>query len=188
MAYAALVSCASVFGASRRSPQRQDNASEVKATRTAEGDAYAWFCVALLLDAIKAYDAKEVTDRDKEHRQKLLLALVSTVPSVSLRLLPRLLTSILERLEGSGARAKDGDEERFWEGRDDREELVKAIFEELLNVGDEEKEYAIWWWGEHKGRLAHLVEGRIQESEGAEGNVLLHPQEKGKAPATVARL
>lgn len=184
MAYAALVSCVSVIGSSRRKPPTGNDGNGGGKARTTEGDAYAWFCVELLLDAIKTQAAEALMEREKEHRQKLLLTLVSTVPSVSLRLLPRLLISILELLEGSASKSHPSgaatDKDPSWDDKDDRKKLIKTFFEELLNMEDEEKEYALWWWGKHKERLAFWVEGRP-------GRTDVESADSDKEPEVVAR-
>ncbi|GJE98287.1 hypothetical protein PsYK624_145130 [Phanerochaete sordida] len=186
LAFAALVGCASVFGSSRDSATSKP---DDRRARTSEGDAYAWFCIALLLEAIKARPNIALSDREKEHRQKLVLTLISTVPSVSLRLLPRLLGSILEVLE-SLASSADADAQGSSDDHSDREELAKTLFEELLNVGDEEKEHAMRWWGEHKRWVAGWVGGPRGAEAGGEREAELQPPTlgKGKARETAARL
>ena len=76
------------------------------------------------------------------------------------------------------------------------EELVRALFEELLNVGDEEKEYAIWWWGSHKYQLAKLVGRRPQDMESLDADsgdlegqaTFERRRDTGKARESAARL
>ena len=170
MAYRALVGCASVFGGSRTSalPAEADSAAE---REVSEGDAYAWFCIDLLLSAVAAPSTQA------EHRKKLVRALVSTVSAVSLRILPRLLGEI-ETLLGdvSGPLPESGEGEGS-DQDEERQEIVKALFEEVLSVGDEEKEFAIRWWGDWKAR------SRIKEG-GIVGNYV----GKGKGKEVVARL
>lgn len=166
MAYRALVGCASAFGSQHpRAAAMEAGTDDAAVTSGADGDAYAWFCIDLLLGAIRTHPRGE-------HRQKLLLALVSTVSAVSLRTLPRLLEAVLLLLQEEVRESEDGD--------DDAGELVQTLFEELLNVGDEEKEYAIWWWGEHKVRLQ-----RVDQEDGREE---VDVKGKGKERETTARL
>ncbi|EKM49498.1 uncharacterized protein PHACADRAFT_201209 [Phanerochaete carnosa HHB-10118-sp] len=199
MAYGALVSCASVFGSSQHKLATSSDGNRGAEARTPEGDAYAWFCVELLLDAINTYAAGALTEQENEHRQKLLLTLVSTVPSVSLRLLPRLLAAILKLLESPAASKSyspdaAADKDRSWGQKDGRKDIIKAFFEELLNVGDEEKEHALWWWGEHKERLADGVEGQPREMDigsadsDKEPEIFAQTVGKGKARQIAARL
>lgn len=62
------------------------------------------------------------------------LALIATVPSVSLVLLPQLLETIRSEILQKAVPERKG-------------ELVDALFKEILeNVGDQEKEYAMRWW------------------------------------------
>ena len=163
LAYRALVRSAGSFG----------GAPDAESGVLSAGDAFAWYCVDRLLRAVQSPPGGDtqrnadiaVTSEDQLHR--LRLALVSTVPSVSLVLLPRLLESVrgvvtaIARGEG-------------------REELVRALFQEIATrVGDEEKEYATRWWYEHKGELLGGV-GTTDEKVEVKG--------KGKARELVARL
>ena len=156
MAYRALVGCASAFGATHTSASFSSSSARGRPEEesVSEGDAYAWFCVDLLLTAIHNHSSRTHTKEGKEHRRKLLLALISTVSAVPLRLLPRLLGEVETLLNqtycfsAESARASDNVEDER-----EREEVTKVLFEELLNVGDEEKEYVISWWGACKGRL-----------------------------------
>lgn len=94
--------------------------------------ALAWFCIDSVLTACKAYAG--VADRERVHR--LHLALVSTVSSVPLLLLQRVLAMLRDVI-----RAENDDKKRT--------ELVDALFEEIIDgVGDAEKEFAVHWWNE----------------------------------------
>lgn len=133
MAFAALVRSAGAFGGS--------GSRLAEDTTTAEGDAFAWFCIESLLNAIHTRSGSSID----EHLHRLHLALVAVVPSVSLSLLPRLLDevrSVVCSYPTSESKAAQKDE------------LVQALFKELAhNVGDAEKEYVMEWWYEHREQL-----------------------------------
>ncbi|KAI0670930.1 hypothetical protein C8Q78DRAFT_974125 [Trametes maxima] len=136
MAYAALVRSANSFG----------HRSRANGTESAEGDSMAWFCVEVLLDAIHAAHVPP-TGTPSEQVHRLHLALVASVPSVSLVLLPRLLDaarSIVVSLSTADPRAMEM-----------RDELVQGLFKAVLqDVGDAEKEYGIGWWLENRATLS----------------------------------
>ncbi|OSD07371.1 hypothetical protein PYCCODRAFT_1430626 [Trametes coccinea BRFM310] len=151
MAYAALVRGASAFRGGAREAQPDPDRDG-----TVHGDAMAWFCIETLLEAIHAAHRSPPS----EHLHRLHLALVATVPSVSLALLPRLLDEVKETVlaYGDPSSVSDaGSPERADSARagEMREELVQALFKAILHdVGDAEKEYVMGWWDEHAGSLA----------------------------------
>ncbi|KAI9058201.1 hypothetical protein FKP32DRAFT_1581696 [Trametes sanguinea] len=166
MAYAALVRGASSFrdlaGEAQPDPDRDG---------TVHGDAMAWFCVETLLVAIRAAHRSPPT----EHLHRLHLALVATVPSVSLALLPRLLDEVKRAVIAYGDLSSVSDSRSA--GLADsartgemREELVQALFKAILHdVGDAEKEYVMGWWDEHAGSLTGRTRHRAAVQGDAEG-------------------
>lgn len=122
LAYAALVRSAGAFGTQKESNHES-------------GDAFTWYCLQALLDRIHSISTQRPRS---DHLHRLHLTLVATVPSVSLTLLPRLLDEIQTVMRNTTESSR-------------REELVHALFKELLeNVGDQEKEYVMRWWYEHQ--------------------------------------
>lgn len=100
----------------------------------------AWFCIQSLLDTLSALpphttsDSGSAAQGDAEHAHRLRLMLVSSLPAIPLRLLPRGLEEIRKCV------ASENDEGR-------REELVGEILKEILErVGDEEKVVVMKWW------------------------------------------
>ncbi|PIL22397.1 hypothetical protein GSI_15085 [Ganoderma sinense ZZ0214-1] len=171
MAYAALVRSASSFGYANAAP------GDTYEEGTTQADTMAWFCIEVLLDAIRHVGvapvkatlpyssapkaeassstsaASESTQILSEHLHRLHLALISSVPSVPLTLLQRLLTElkaiILSVPLSSSERGVDRRAEEM------RGELVEALFKAISqDVGDAEKEFAIEWWYENLQVLA----------------------------------
>ncbi|TBU54621.1 hypothetical protein BD310DRAFT_1041642 [Dichomitus squalens] len=163
MAYAALVRSASSFGYADSVPD------DVRDAGPAQADAMAWFCIEVLLDAIRhvgaapvkatlpystapkaeasssVFAASESTQTSSEHLHRLHLALVATVPSVSLKLLPRLLTEVKATILSVPLSSNEREVDRRSEEM--REELVEALFKAISqDIGDTEKDYAIQWW------------------------------------------
>ncbi|KAI0333742.1 hypothetical protein GY45DRAFT_1319349 [Cubamyces sp. BRFM 1775] len=136
MAYAALVRSASAFGHDRRDSGES----------TPAGDAMGWLCIEVLLDAIRQACSTETSTPPSEHLHRLHLALVATVPTVSLSLLPRLLSEVRSMITSlSPAEGKTGEM---------RSELVQALFKVILqDIGDAEKEFVIDWWDENREQL-----------------------------------
>lgn len=149
MAYRALVGSASMFRQAGVSPDAQTQVS---------GDAFAWFCIELLLRTLD-----EDASLEAGHAQALRTALVCTISAVSITLLPKLLGAVRGVIEKAPA--------------EQREELVKTLFEELLAVGDEEKEIAMAWWDGNK-RLLGTTNATVDDSA----------KRKGKERELVARL
>ncbi|KAI8986188.1 hypothetical protein BD414DRAFT_440834, partial [Trametes punicea] len=102
------------------------------------------------------------TPSPSEHLHRLHLALISTVPSVSLSLLPRLLSTVAQIVlslppaqDRTHADAAAESHAGTGAGVGMRDELVRALFKAILHdVGDAEKAYVIEWWDEHRDALA----------------------------------
>ncbi len=162
LAYAALVRSAGAFG--RNVALSSDDGTA--------GDAFAWFCVEALLQAIRSpqprsslsgsppsspseasgSSAVPLQSISLGHLHRLHSTLIATVPSLSLRLLPKLLDEILGIIKQTAENSH-------------RDELVQALFKEISeNVGDQEKEFAVRWWYEHRDQMGRIdqVEARIQ--------------------------
>ncbi|KAJ7163306.1 hypothetical protein C8R46DRAFT_1102948 [Mycena filopes] len=120
----------------------------------ADGDgayALAWYCVDALLDAIHALSSDSDSDADKERLHRLHLTLISVVPALPLKLLPRVLEEI-----GSAILAKSGDTGAL------KKELVEATFVEISErVGDREKEVVMRWWYDRRFGFEGHVEGTV---------------------------
>ncbi len=189
MAYAALARSASSFGYANAAPSDTHDAG------TTQADTMAWFCIEVLLDAIRHVGvapikatfpyssapkveasssmaaSSESTQTPSEHLHRLHLALVASVPSVPLTLLPRLLTEvkaiILSVPLSSNEREVDLRAEEM------REELIEALFKAISqDVGDAEKDYAIEWWYENRQALARAeTPPRHPVFDGAEATV-----------------
>ncbi|KAG6829465.1 hypothetical protein H0H92_004427 [Tricholoma furcatifolium] len=118
---------------------------------SSESHRLGWFCIALILDVIRAISSKVQQNglndaADRLHR--LHLTLISTVSSLPMHLMIRALEEIrifitVRQQSDSGV---GGIEDHVEEERE-RKELVEALFTEILTkVGDQEKEAAINWW------------------------------------------
>ncbi|KAI0684715.1 hypothetical protein C8T65DRAFT_593381 [Cerioporus squamosus] len=203
MAYAALVRSASSFGY---------GSAAHGSSKHIDADSMAWFCVEVLLDAIRHARAapvkatlpyspdaqasssssssssphpkqeQECFDIPSEHLHRLHLALVATVPSVSLTLLPRLLAEVKAIVVSVSlpSQAHDATARRVEEMR---AELVEALFKAISqDVGDAEKQYAIEWWYENREELVLASAGvRHPVFDGVE-------TAKSAAPDVVSRL
>ncbi|KAK7690115.1 hypothetical protein QCA50_006763 [Cerrena zonata] len=131
LAYAALVRCAGTFGRNTENTTHSDLQSR-------SGDAFAWYCLQTLIDLIRSISSERPSS---DYLHRLHLALVATLPSVSLILLPRLLEAIHILAVKNAEPEKKG-------------ELVDTMFKEILeNIGDQEKEYAMRWWYDHRNAL-----------------------------------
>ena len=109
-------------------------------SRTAEGDTLAWFCIQSLLDVLSVLlphtpsGPNPSAQGDAERARSLRLMLVSSLPTIPLRLLPRGLEEIKKCI------ASEDDKGR-------REELVGEVLKEILErVGDREKVIVMKWW------------------------------------------
>ncbi|RDX49946.1 hypothetical protein OH76DRAFT_499277 [Lentinus brumalis] len=202
MAYAALVRSASSFGYASAAAQCSST--------NVDADSMAWFCIEVLLDAIRHARAapvkatlpyspdaqasssssppapvteQESFDIPSEHLHRLQLALIATVPSVSLILLPRLLAEVKAIVVSVSlpSLAHDASARRIEEMR---AELVEAIFRAVSqDVGDSEKDYAIEWWYENREELVLAkTAARHPVFDGVEASAQSH------APNIVSRL
>ncbi|KAG9315619.1 hypothetical protein JVU11DRAFT_3261 [Chiua virens] len=104
----------------------------VKSASLTRDPALAWLCISSVLDTCKGLS----DDNDRRHR--LHLALISSLPSLPLVLLPQALSAVKDIVNGAPSDAN-------------REELVEALFREIMdNIGDKEKEYAVCWWNDRR--------------------------------------
>ncbi|KAG8214732.1 hypothetical protein J3R82DRAFT_9820 [Butyriboletus roseoflavus] len=104
----------------------------VKSASLTRDPALAWLCISSILAMCKELR------RDIDRRQRLHLALVSSMPSLPLALLPQALSAVKDVIDGTPNDAS-------------RKELVEALFQEIMeNVGDAEKEYVVHWWNERR--------------------------------------
>ncbi|KAJ6509021.1 hypothetical protein C8R45DRAFT_462923 [Mycena sanguinolenta] len=143
LAFASLVRGAS---ASAHSPNLAGNGE-------AADDALAWYCVDVLLEAIRGLSS---ASSGNERLHRLHLTLISVVPSLPLNLLPRVLEEIKTILTAtnSGKAA----------------ELVDATFVEISEqVGDREKELVMRWWYENRDSFRGPVEQGREGRSGASG-------------------
>ncbi|KAJ7164653.1 hypothetical protein C8R43DRAFT_1086103 [Mycena crocata] len=122
------------------------------ACASARDDTYAlaWYCVDALLDTIHQLDPSPVSDR----LHRLHLTLVSIVPSLPLKLLPRVLEEIKAILTTGGSAAQS-------DGGGKVREVVDATFLEISErVGDREKEFVMRWWYDNR---ASFFDGRTDD-------------------------
>lgn len=104
----------------------------VRSASLTRDPALAWLCVSSTLATCKELG------QDIDRRHRLHLALISSMPSLPLALLPRALSAVKDVIDGALNDAS-------------HKELVEALFEEIMeNVGDAEKEYAVHWWNERR--------------------------------------
>ncbi|KAI6114154.1 hypothetical protein F5141DRAFT_1195176 [Pisolithus sp. B1] len=112
-----------------------ENSAEDRLNTTQLRLAFAALVKNSLLTACKA--SSPAFDGDRVHR--LHLALVSSVSSLPLALLSRVLSivdGIIEGIENDDIKC---------------DELLEALFQEIINnVGDAEKEFAVRWWDERR--------------------------------------
>ena len=111
----------------------------------AEGDALAWFCVQSLLDLLSTLSPHATSDpnstiqSDTERAYRLRLMLVSSLPAIPFRLLPRGLEEIGKCIVDESEKSK-------------REELAGEVLKEILErVGDKEKVIVMKWWRDNCG-------------------------------------
>ncbi|KAG6333814.1 hypothetical protein ID866_5274 [Astraeus odoratus] len=128
-------------------------AALVKSASSTGDYALPWFSIQSLLNVCNA--SSPTTDGDRVHR--LHLALVSSVSSVPLTLLPRLLLAVKSVIETT----KDDDVRHG--------ELLEALFEEIINnVGDAEKALAVCWWNEQCAEWdPHVRSNHVGQEGGA---------------------
>jgi len=107
---------------------------------TAEGDTLAWFCIQSLLGVLSSISPQATSgpnfsvQGDAERAHRLRLMLVSSLPSIPLKLLPRSLEEIGKCIVGENEKGRRG-------------ELVGEVLKEILEgVGDREKVIVMKWW------------------------------------------
>lgn len=94
------------------------------------------------------------------------MALISTVASVSLALLPRLLTQVKTIIVSHTSSEEDPAKD---DAREMRDELVEALFKMISqDVGDAEKGFAIDWWYKHRDALVTITPSRDPAFDGRE--------------------
>ena len=103
-----------------------------------EAEALAWLCIQSLLDVLSTLSSHVTPDSalqgDAERAHRLRLMLVSSLPGIPLRLLPKGLEQI------KGCILEESDQNR-------KEELVSEALKEILErVGDREKVIVMEWW------------------------------------------
>ncbi|KAK7048188.1 hypothetical protein R3P38DRAFT_3256846 [Favolaschia claudopus] len=153
LAFASLVRSASSSTASSC-----EGSASTFPTRLGDAYALAWYCIDALLAAIR--DAASQGDTERVHR--LRLTLISSVPSLPLVLLPRVLEEVKTAILSSEGDARAG------------RELVEAMYEEISErVGDQEKEVVLRWWYENRRAFGNdLLVGGPEVKEGSgEGEV-----------------
>jgi hypothetical protein len=111
-----------------------------RSSGTAEGDALASFCVQSLLDVLSTLSPHATSGSnapvqgDAERAHRLRLMLVSSLPTIPLKVLPRGLEEIRKCIVGEGEKGRRG-------------ELVGEVLKEILErVGDTEKVIVMKWW------------------------------------------
>lgn len=104
----------------------------VRSASLTRDPALAWLCVSSILATCKELP------QDSDRRHRLHLALISTLPSLPLALLPQALSAVKDAIDSTRDNAG-------------RKELVEVLFQEIMeNVGDAEKEYVVHWWRERR--------------------------------------
>ena len=131
----------------------------VKSASLTRDPALAWLCISSILATCKELP------QGVNRRHRLYLALISSLPSLPLALLPRALSAVGDVIEGTPDDAS-------------RKELVEALFREIMeNVGDAEKEYVVRWWNEQRAKWStaglDLAAHDEERSEGAKGSKIV---------------
>jgi len=124
-----------------------------------ENDTLAWYCIESILDAV--HRQSPANDQSNERLHRLHLTLISAIPSLPLKLLPRALEeikSIITRCNHDSERQSSSSSVVMsWTNK--QNELVDALFDEILGkVGDREKEYVMQWWHDHRREFVHMGE------------------------------
>jgi len=133
------------------------------------GDNLAWYCIMVLTGTMRELSSSLcATSSDDERRRERLhrlhLTLISTVPSLSLKLMMRVLEEILVFLKGLPQTRTGGDDPDATEAKR-KKELIEALFGELVEgVGDREKEAAMQWWYQHEGELEQVISDPGEDS------------------------
>ena len=101
------------------------------------GDALAWFCIQSLLDTVNSISTKD-EDKERERVHRLHLTLMSSLSSLPIKLLPRVLEEVKRSILSENDKAK-------------KKELVDSVLEEILEkVGDGEKVVVMRWWMDNR--------------------------------------
>ena len=104
-----------------------------------------WYCVELILDKIRHLTLETEAGSAQERLHRLRLTLISTVPSLPLPLMIR----VLDEIQNIVVNVRETRE---------RKELVDAVFAEILEgVGDREKEASIKWWYTNRPSFAQAT-------------------------------
>jgi len=104
----------------------------IKSASLTRDPALAWLCVSSIVATCKELS------QDIDRRHRLYLALISSLPSLPLTLLPQALSAVKDAIDSTLDDAT-------------RKELVEALFHEIMeNVGDAEKGYVVRWWNERR--------------------------------------
>ena len=102
----------------------------VQSTSLTQDPMLAWLCISVILAMCTELS------QDLDRRHWLHLALISSLPSLLLALLPQALSAVKDVIDGAPNDTS-------------HKELVEAFFREIMeNIGDAEKEYAVHWWNE----------------------------------------
>ncbi|KAF9219266.1 hypothetical protein BS17DRAFT_789773 [Gyrodon lividus] len=124
-------------------------ATVVKSATLTRDLALTWLCIDSILAACMSFSAPQ----DVARRHRLHLALISSLPSLPLVLLPRALSAVKGIVDDTPSTETND------------KELVGAVFQEIMeNIGDAEKEYAVRWWNEQRAKwtaseLDNIVHG-----------------------------
>ncbi|KAG5220148.1 Peroxisomal biogenesis factor [Salix suchowensis] len=134
-------------------------------TSTAEKYGLTWYCIEALLNAIR--DLSEERTRSQslgaydDHRHRLHLMIISTIPFLPLDLLPRVLDEIRAIIIQGRKRHFDlgSTPARLADREARRKELNQALLSEILEgVGDLEKDFVMRWWYDNR----HILEDDIR--------------------------
>lgn len=129
--------------------------------------ALAQFCIAMLLEKVDTLSAPVPNQSGNDERiaqlHRLRLTLISIISALPISLLADALDSIGRII--SNALPADAGEER-------RQELIDALFKEILErVGDREKEFAMHWWEDNRRILKmHVKEVGVHGRASTEEN------------------
>ncbi|KAF4577230.1 hypothetical protein EYR36_005217 [Pleurotus pulmonarius] len=134
-------------------------------TSTAEKYGLTWYCIEALLNAIRDLSDERTRSQSlgayDDHRHRLHLMLISTIPSLPLDLLPRALDEIRAIIIQGRKRHIDlGSTPARLADREARcKELNQALLSEILEgVGDLEKDFVMRWWYDNR----HILEDDIR--------------------------
>ena len=122
-------------------------ATLVKSASLTRDPALPWLCISSILAT-----CKELMQGD-DRRHRLQLALISSLSSLPLALLPQALSAVQDIIDGAPNDAN-------------RKELVEALFKEIMeNIGDAEKEYVVRWWNERRIGWSAALDPVVRNSE-----------------------